>query len=170
MNYKCAFLAIPTAWRILVSQPEIEPMPLAVEAQSPSHWITGKFPKCVFFWGCAKHQRFYRYLKGMTSQYHVDRERGKEIKGGVYTSQGKEGAATFLWKPQVPHWNRCCFAALWTLANQATLVYGILQARILEWVAIPFSRWSFQSRVWKLVCISCIGNQILYHWAFWAAS
>ena len=42
-------------------------------------------------------------------------------------------------------------------------VHGILQARVLEWVAIPFSRGSFQSRVGKLVCVSCIGSQILYH-------
>ena len=29
---------------------------------------------------------------------------------------------------------------LWTAAHQAPLSIGILQARILEWVAIPFSR------------------------------
>ena len=31
-------------------------------------------------------------------------------------------------------------ATLWTVACQAPLVHGILQARILEWVAIPFSK------------------------------
>ena len=41
-------------------------------------------------------------------------------------------------------------------------VYGISQARILEWVAISFSRGSSQFRDWT--CISCIGRQILYHW------
>ena len=35
-------------------------------------------------------------------------------------------------------------------------VYGILQARILEWVAIPFSRVSFQPRDWTQV--SCIAG------------
>ena len=30
----------------------------------------------------------------------------------------------------------------WTVAHQATLSMGILQARILEWVAISFSRGS----------------------------
>ena len=35
---------------------------------------------------------------------------------------------------------------LWTLAFQAPLVYGILQAKILEWVAMPSSRGSFQPR------------------------
>ena len=32
------------------------------------------------------------------------------------------------------------FATLWTLALEAPLSMGILQARILEWVALPFSR------------------------------
>ena len=37
------------------------------------------------------------------------------------------------------------FATPWTIARQATLsVHGILQTRILEWVAIPFSRGSSQ--------------------------
>ena len=45
-------------------------------------------------------------------------------------------------------------------------VPGILQARILEWVAISFSRRSFQPKDQTGVsCISCIGRQILYHWA-----
>ena len=40
-------------------------------------------------------------------------------------------------------------------------VHGILQARILEWVAIPFSRGSSQPRDGTRV--SCIGRQILHH-------
>ena len=44
-------------------------------------------------------------------------------------------------------------------------VPGILQARILEWVAISSSRRSSQSRDGTHVsCISCIGRQILYLW------
>ena len=42
-------------------------------------------------------------------------------------------------------------------------VHGISQARLLEWVAISFSRGSSQPRDWTH--ISCIGRQILYHWA-----
>ena len=38
-------------------------------------------------------------------------------------------------------------------------VHGILQARILEWVAMPFSRGSFQPRVGGLVSyVSYIGR------------
>ena len=40
-------------------------------------------------------------------------------------------------------------------------VHGILQARILEWVAMPSSRGSSPPRDWTQV--SCIGRQILYH-------
>ena len=42
--------------------------------------------------------------------------------------------------------------------------HGILQARILEWVAIPFFRGSSPPRDQTQVsCISCMGRQILYH-------
>ena len=34
------------------------------------------------------------------------------------------------------------FSVLWTVAHQAPLPMGILQARVLEWVAIPSSRGS----------------------------
>ena len=43
----------------------------------------------------------------------------------------------------------------------ASSVHGIFQARILEWVAIPFSRGSFWPRDQTLK--SCIGRQIPYH-------
>ena len=42
-------------------------------------------------------------------------------------------------------------------------VHGISQARILEWIAISFSRGSSQPRDQTL--ISCISKRILYHWA-----
>ena len=38
------------------------------------------------------------------------------------------------------------FATPWTVAHQALLSMGILQARTLEWVAMPFSRGSSQPR------------------------
>ena len=40
-------------------------------------------------------------------------------------------------------------------------VHGIFQARILEWVAISFSRGS--SRLRDRTHTSCISRQILYH-------
>ena len=44
-------------------------------------------------------------------------------------------------------------------------IHGILQARILEWVAISFCRGPSQPRA--RICISCIDRQILYHWYTW---
>ena len=44
-------------------------------------------------------------------------------------------------------------------------VHGILQARMLEWVAISYSRGSSQPRDRTyLSCICFIGRRILYHW------
>ena len=40
-------------------------------------------------------------------------------------------------------------------------VHGISQVRIMEWVAISFSRET--SRPWEQTHVSCIGRQILYH-------
>ena len=51
-----------------------------------------------------------------------------------------------------------------TLAHQAP-VHGILQARILEWVAMSSSRGSSRPR--DQTCVSCIDTQILYHWVTW---
>ena len=56
------------------------------------------------------------------------------------------------------------FAALWTIRSPlGSSVHGILQAWILGWVAMPYSRVS--SGHWDQTCIyfSCIGKRILYH-------
>ena len=57
---------------------------------------------------------------------------------------------------------------LWDLmdciALQAPLSTGILQARILEWVAMASSRGSSQPKDQACVShVSCIGRQVLYH-------
>ena len=49
-------------------------------------------------------------------------------------------------------------------------VPGIFQARILEQVAISFSRGSSRPKDWTHIsCVSCIGRQIPYHWVTWEA-
>ena len=48
------------------------------------------------------------------------------------------------------------FATPWTTALQAPLSMGILQARILEWIAIPVSRGSSQPR--DQTQVSCIAS------------
>ena len=47
----------------------------------------------------------------------------------------------------------------WGLSGSS--VHGILQARILEWVAISYSKGSSRPR--DQICVSCMGRRILYH-------
>ena len=72
--------------------------------------------------------------------------------------------------PDPGKWSLCCCLFAQSCPNLCDLmdcsplgsfVHGISQARILEWVAISFSRGSSQPRDWT--CISCIGRWILYH-------
>ena len=52
----------------------------------------------------------------------------------------------------------------------SSTVHGIFQAKILQWVAISYSRGPSQSRDWICVsCVSCTGRQILYQCATWEA-
>ena len=47
-----------------------------------------------------------------------------------------------------------------------SFVHGISQARILEQVAISFSRGSFQPKDrTHISCVYCIVRRVLYHWA-----
>ena len=49
-------------------------------------------------------------------------------------------------------------------------VQGILQTKILEWVAVPSSKGSFWPRAWTCISyVPCIDRQILYHSAIWEA-
>ena len=70
-------------------------------------------------------------------------------------------------------WYYCCYLVaksyltlLWSMdcSLPGSSVHGISQARILEWVAISFSRGSSWPRDWT--CISCItgGFLLLSHW------
>ena len=56
------------------------------------------------------------------------------------------------------------FVTPYTAVFQAPLSMGILQARILEWVVMLFSRESSWPRDWTRVSyVSCIGMWVLYH-------
>ena len=56
----------------------------------------------------------------------------------ITSSQGCAVCSVAQWCPTL--------CGLWTVAHQIPLSMGILQARILEWVAIPSSRGSSQPR------------------------
>ena len=56
------------------------------------------------------------------------------------------------------------FSTLWAVVRQALLSMEILQARILEWIAVASSRGSFQYR--ERICISFVSRidrQALHH-------
>ena len=53
-----------------------------------------------------------------------------------------------------------CSVVFHSLWPPVPLVHGILQARRLEWVAIPFSRGTSQPRDWAQV--SCIADSLYY--------
>ena len=56
------------------------------------------------------------------------------------------------------------FATPWTIAHQAPLSVGILQARILKWVAMPSSGGSSPPRDQNHdPYVSCISRQVLYY-------
>ena len=62
------------------------------------------------------------------------------------------------------------FTNLWTIALQAPLSMEILQAKILEWVAMLSSRRFSQPRDRTHDSfVSCIGGWVLYHWTIWEA-
>ena len=65
----------------------------------------------------------------------------------------------------------CRLCCVWLFCNPVdcsltgSSVLGILQARLLQWVAISFSGGSSLPR--DQTQVSCIGRHILYHWATW---
>ena len=72
------------------------------------------------------------------------------------------GLCRLLWKS---------LSRVWLFATPWTVVHGIFQARILEWVAFPFSRGASQLRDWTQVshvaggfCSSWATGEAPEHW------
>ena len=64
---------------------------------------------------------------------------------------------------QLCNWVIWLLVTSWTLQLPGSSVHGILQARILEWVAIPFSRGSFWPR--NRTQVSCVTGRFFSIWA-----
>ena len=89
---------------------------------------------------------------------------------------GERMKQTTVQDPVLPINNCCCCCLITKLYPMlsdpmdfippGSSVRGIFQARILEWVAISFSRGSYWTR--DRTCVSCCGRWALYHWAPWA--
>ena len=115
---------------------------------------------CVFY-----HDRF---LKKRSHLFHPEK---------ILTPHNVETVALGLWIATKWVMNACTlsharlFATSWTIAYPpGSSLHGILQERILGWVAISFSRGSSWPRDQISVPrVPCMGKQILYHCATWAA-
>ena len=75
-------------------------------------------------------------------------------------------------KIELPHIQSLHVSACPTLCDpmdcslRGSFAHEILQARILEWVAMPFSMGSSQTRDWtSFSCISCNAGRFFTHWA-----
>ena len=63
------------------------------------------------------------------------------------------------------------FETTWSWRLLGSSGHGILQARILEWVAISFSRGAFWPRDRTCIsCVSCIAGRFFTHWGLVSAT
>ena len=103
--------------------------------------------------------------------------RGESGESGVTGAEGREGCKEQgVWKAkwverrkgkhlvgQCGNWKWKSLSRVWLCDPMNYTVHGILQARMLEWVAFPFSRGSSQSRDWSLV--SHLAGRSFTSWA-----
>ena len=94
--------------------------------------------------------------------YLQNRNSFKDLENKLVVARGKVRGKEF----EVNRYTECwvsawslsrvwLFVTPWTISLPDSFVHGILQARILEWVAISFSRGSSPSRDWSQVfCIA----------------
>ena len=115
---------------------------------------------------------FYSAIKGM--EWVIFRNMDGPRKSQAEWSKSEREKQTlyinaYMWN--LEKWYACVlshfshvwlFVTPWTVALQSPLSMGILQARILEWVAILFSRGSSETRDWTWV--SCIAGSFCTVW------
>ena len=85
----------------------------------------------------------------------------------LFTSELQRGQLWHIWDIGMRAKSCPTLATPWTVARPGSSVHGILQARVLEWVAISSSRGCSRPR--DRTCVCCFGRHILYHWPTWGA-
>ena len=133
-----------------------------VKTKTPSQSLTGKEIEVVF----TKHLQRAWYLCQKVKMHC--------LMESLHQSEKVDISLTFHFSKNC--WEKlnlcfCCyvellscvwlFATPWLCSPTGSSVHGISQARILEWVAISFSRDSSWPHT------SCIGRHSVYHWDPW---
>ena len=98
-------------------------------------------------------------------QSFLSRERGwsKILEEFRWSSQRKSIIPTIMSLPLILKWSRSVMSDPVDCSPPGSSIHGILQARILEWVAISFSRGSPGPRDWTRV--SCLAGRCFNLWA-----
>ena len=133
-------------------QSEIEPVAPALEDKVFNHWITREVPILYFL-----NSSFLLLLI---------QERNQQVSGGINAVKQKSGVwLNITWKKVKASVIQSCPTLYDPMdcSPPGSSVHGILQARILEWIAIPFSRGSSHPRDQTL--ISCITARFFTIWA-----
>ena len=105
-------------------------------------------------------------------RFHLQNTRlpTKLVKMSRWQQQSIKPSRKFLWA-----WHACCYFSCVQLCDNmdcslpGSSVHGVLQAGILEWVAISSSRGSSWPGNWTCVSYFCIGRQALYTSTTWEA-
>ena len=137
---------------ILVPWLGIKPRLLAIEAWSLNHWTAREVPSSASFHKLSPYHHSVLRLNVSSSERSWRATKCKEgsyslsMKGEMLVTQ----SCPTLYNPK-------------DRSLPGSSVHGILQARVLDWVAIPFSRGSSRSRDWTQV--SCIAGRFFTVWA-----
>ena len=101
--------------------------------------------------------------KAMTNRESIIKQRHCFADKGPY-SENYGFSSSHVWMWELDHkegWNWKLLSHVW-LCETLCIVHGILQARILEWVDVSFSRGSSQPRDWAQV--SHIAGRFFTSW------
>ena len=188
---------IPLAWRSCRSFHSLVPhkitlTPLWIYPTSPPtkqtnkrwDWITGRTPKTFILSTGMRGSR--KYIGGLRKMHAFHRKINPPKIQWCFQGPGIWGMSDCLKNigqmtlQSVPKWERSTiFACMHVLSRvwlfvtlcivaHILLLHGIFQTRIPLSAANSYSRGSSWPRDrTHISCISCIGKQILYHWATW---
>ena len=126
--------------------------------------------------GCAIHSKEYAQTTGVKyaccSSEELQGSQYKELrlsKGKRWVIKGNKGQMIKVCCAHVLSQFSCIqLCDPMDCSPPGSSVHGIIQARILEWVAMTSYRGSSQPRGWASIsCISCTGRWIPYHCVTW---